>query len=87
MKTEYKSLEHGSTVVTVNNKREYDFINSWAEEKEKLTLSLEGVGYPIFIATAGDGLMWTDLTDRGLYYMSFDEFLVKIGYKLTPIIQ
>jgi hypothetical protein len=72
----YKELDHGSTVVIINNKSEYDFINSWAEENERLPLMLEDIKYPVFIGT-GNGLTWTNHSDRALYYMPFEEFLCK----------
>lgn len=78
----YKSLDHKSTAVIVKNKREYDFINSWGEENNRLSLELQDIKYPVFICTGIDGLMWTNSSDRALYYISFDEFLSKIGYKI-----
>ena len=82
-KTNYKDLDHGSTVVVIKNKPEYDFINSWAEANGKLSLMLEDIKYPVFVGTGDkNGLSWTNHDDRSLYYMSFDEFLYKIGYRV-----
>lgn len=82
MKPKYKDVLHQSTAVIIKNRPEYVFINSWAEENKIIPLKMANIQYPIFICPDEKCLMWTEHDDRALYYMSFDEFLSKIGYKI-----
>lgn len=71
---EYKSLDHGSTVVVCNNLSEFRYMVAWCEDNGKLPpLLCDPKKYPFCVATKDGG--WTDRMDRSLYYMSFLEFI------------
>lgn len=73
---EYKSLEHGSTVVVCENSFELFFVLRWAGFVGKGVSEWmhERDTFPFCVAVAGDLLSWTDRMDRALYYKPFTEF-------------
>ena len=74
---EYKSLEHGSTVVVIRSRPELCYILEWCELNGKLaTEQMYSVdSFPICVSVHGDTVGWTDLMDRALYYKPFLEFV------------
>ena len=78
--TEYMSLEHGSTVVVVEDTSELFYLIKWMERSGK-TVSEFFVDineFPFCISVCGPIAGWTIRMDRALYYKSFAEFLSDI---------
>ncbi len=75
------SLEHGSTVVVVNNKVELNKVLNWCKEKDKIIIDWfnKVEKFPLCISVASDIVGWTDKMDRALYYKPFEDFLKDIG--------
>jgi len=73
---EYKSLEHGSTVIVATNAHELAYIESWCKENGKGAPWLgEREIFPFCVSVAGELAGWTDKMDRALYYMPFRDFM------------
>jgi len=76
---EYKSLEHGSTVIVANNAHELAYLISWCKEAGKGEPYLGDVEkFPFCVSVSGELAGWTDRMDRALYYKPFSEFLSDI---------
>ena len=77
---EYKSLEHGSTVIVAENDSELFYILKWCERigKDVGGWMYNNDGYPFCISVHGKIVGWTDKLDRALYYKPFSEFLADI---------
>ena len=74
MKAEYKSIEHGSTVVVCKDICEVAYVKAWLKKNDKLPTFLgDSEVYPFCIGTK-DGA-WTTSMDRALYYKPFEEFI------------
>lgn len=80
MKTKYKEIDHGSTVITVNNRPELLYVLEWCKSQHKIVGGfLYGVDeFPFHLSVYSKVVGWVDEMDRALYYMPFREFLDKI---------
>jgi len=74
---DYKSLEHGSTVIVVKTRPELCYVLEWCElngkHTSKFMYSVDS--FPICLSVDGDMVGWTDRMDRALYYKPFLEFI------------
>ena len=79
----YKSFEHGSTVVKVNNKTEQDEVLMWGKKQGKNVSDFmwKNAKFPIAYGFSGKIVGFVDRMDRALYYMSFEEFKEKTKEK------
>lgn len=79
-KTKYKEIDHGSTVITVNNRPELLYVLEWciAKNKKISDFMYKVDSFPFNLSVYAEIVGWTDLMDRALYYMPFREFLDKI---------
>ena len=75
--SEYKSIEHSSTVITCNNDSELFYVLKWSERSGKHVVSwmYERDKFPFHVSVHSNIVGWTDLDDRALYYMPFSEFI------------
>ena len=78
---EYKSLEHGSTVVVTNNDSELFYVLKWCERvgKDVGGWMYEQDEFPFCVAPAGKFVGFSRQMDRALYYKPFSEFMSDIG--------
>ena len=81
MKTEYKELGHGSTVITVNSRPELLYVLEWCKLQNKKVgeFMYQVTDFPYNLSVHSEFVGWTNLMDRALYYISFREFLDKYG--------
>ena len=77
MKPEYKSIEHGSTVVVATSRMELAYLLAWCDEnnKEVAHFMREVTDFPYCISLNSDVVGFTKQMDRALYYKPFSEFL------------
>lgn len=75
--SEYKGIEHASTVVVCKNRPEFEYVKAWCIENGKSSPYLGyPKDYPFCIGTKEGS--WTDSMNRALYYKPFEEFLADL---------
>lgn len=78
---EYKSLEHGSTVVVCSNDSEMFYFLKYAERigKDVSRWLYDHDEFPVCLSVSDDIVGWVIELDRALYYKPFNEFLADIN--------
>lgn len=70
-------VDHGSTVIVVNNRPELLYVLEWCKLKGKSISDymLKQDKFPYCLSVRSDIVGWTDSMDRAFYYKSFSEFV------------
>ena len=72
-------MSHPNDAVICRSRAEFHFMVTWCEDNGKGTPYMSDPDFPFVICPYGEGgATWTDLLDRALYYMEFDEFVSRI---------